>query len=266
MYIKFTVNIPPMSDYVKPKKHLGQHFLADRNIAGKIAGSLQHSGNVLEIGPGKGMLTGFLYERYKQDLAVVEIDIESVEYLKSHKILSAENIIEGDFLKMSDGDLPEGDFALIGNLPYNIGSPVFFRLLELRDRIPEAVFMIQKEVAERICAPHGSKTYGILSVLLQAFYKTTYLFTVGEKVFIPPPKVKSAVIRLERKSNFSIDCDPKLFFRVVKTAFNQRRKTLTNSLKSISGEKKLPEKFAGLRAERLSFGNFIELTKYLDKI
>ena len=253
-----------MTDYVKPKKHLGQHFLADRNIAGKIAGSLHFTGRVLEIGPGKGMLTTFLYERYKEELSVVEIDGESVEYLKSQNVLPAERIIEGDFLQMTEEKLPIGEFALIGNLPYNISSPVFFRMLELRSRIPEAVFMIQKEVAERICAPHGSKTYGILSVLLQTFYKTEYLFTVGEKVFIPPPKVKSGVLRLVRKENVTLGCDEKLYFRVIKTAFNQRRKTLSNSLKPVAGDKKLPEKYAGLRAEQLPFSDFIELTKYLE--
>jgi len=253
-----------MHNYVKPKKHLGQHFLADKNIAGKIAGSLQYCGNVLEIGPGKGILTGFLYERYKQNLTVVEIDGESVEYLKSHNTLPVDKIISGDFLKLNENELPEGEFALIGNLPYNISSPVFFRLMELRNRIPEAVFMIQKEVAERICSVHGNKTYGILSVLLRAFYETQYLFTVNETVFIPPPKVKSAVIRLERKKDYSIDCDPAMFFKVVKAGFNQRRKTLSNSLKPLSSEKKIPEKFAGLRAEQLTFTDFIELTKYLE--
>lgn len=249
-----------MSGYVKPKKHLGQHFLADRNIAEKIAGSVRYEGNVVEIGPGKGMLTGFLYPRYQHHLSVVEIDGESVEYLKSNHIIPEAQIVFADFLKLHNDQLP-AVFALTGNLPYNISSPVFFRLLELRDRIPEAVFMIQKEVAERICAPHGNKTYGILSVLLQAFYRTEYLFTVSEKVFIPPPRVKSAVICLTRNHTSELDCDPALFFKVVKTGFNQRRKTLSNSLKPLTGSQKIPEKFAGLRAEQLSVADFVELTK-----
>jgi 16S rRNA (adenine1518-N6/adenine1519-N6)-dimethyltransferase len=252
-----------MSGYVKPKKHLGQHFLADRNIAAKIAASLDYGGLVTEIGPGKGILTGFLLERYGEKLQVVEIDDESVAYLKENKIIPEDQIIHGDFLKLAEDRFPSV-FALIGNLPYNISSPVFFRLLEMRQRIPGAVFMIQKEVAERICAPHGNKTYGILSVLLQAFFRTEYLFTVGEKVFVPPPRVKSAVIRLTRRENIVLGCNEELFFRVVKTAFNQRRKTLSNSLKPLLGDKKPDADFAGLRAEQLSVNDFIRLTQTIE--
>lgn len=252
-----------MSGYVKPKKHLGQHFLADRNIAAKIVASLQYVGNVTEIGPGKGILTGFLLERYGMNLQVVEIDDESVSYLKEYNVIPEKQIINGDFLKLGEDHFPSL-FALTGNLPYNISSPVFFRLLAMRQRIPEAVFMIQKEVAERICAPHGNKTYGILSVLLQAYYQTEYLFTVGEKVFIPPPRVKSAVIRLTRRDNIVLGCNEELFFRVVKTAFNQRRKTLSNSLKPLLGEKKPGADFAGLRAEQLSVNDFIRLTQTIE--
>ncbi|PKP17662.1 MAG: 16S rRNA (adenine(1518)-N(6)/adenine(1519)-N(6))-dimethyltransferase [Bacteroidetes bacterium HGW-Bacteroidetes-21] len=254
-----------MTDFVKPKKHLGQHFLTDKNIATKIAGSLLYQGVVLEIGPGKGMLTQFLVPIYGDNLWVAEIDPESVEYLISQKVLSAERIINKDILIIDPAEFTGSSFAMIGNLPYNISSQIFFRMLEFRASVPEAVFMIQKEVAERIAAAHGSKTYGILSVLLQAFYEVKYLFTVGEKVFNPPPKVKSAVIRLVRREGFVLDCNERLFYNVVKTSFNQRRKTLSNSLKPIMKPGQNPGRFAPLRAEQLSVQDFIELTKILSE-
>lgn len=253
-------------DKVKAKKHLGQHFLNDENIARKIADTLSLSGyqKVLEIGPGMGVLTKYLLDK-PIDTFVIEIDTESVEYLKSHYLKLSNKIISKDFLKY---DLKEvfGDepFAIIGNFPYNISSQIVFKLLEMRDQVPEFSGMFQKEVAERICEKKGSKTYGILSVLAQAFYDAEYLFTVSENVFTPPPKVKSGVLRLVRKENYHLPCDEKLFFTVVKTAFNQRRKTLRNSLKTIGiSENIKDDKIFDLRPEQLSVEDFIEITKML---
>lgn len=253
-------------DKVKAKKHLGQHFLNDENIARKIADTLSLSGyqKVLEIGPGMGVLTKYLLDK-PIDTFVIEIDTESVEYLKSHYLKLSNKIISKDFLKY---DLKEvfGDepFAIIGNFPYNISSQIVFKLLEMRGQVPEFSGMFQKEVAERICEKKGSKTYGILSVLAQAFYDAEYLFTVSENVFTPPPKVKSGVLRLVRKENYHLPCDEKLFFTVVKTAFNQRRKTLRNSLKTIGiSENIKDDKIFDLRPEQLSVEDFIEITKML---
>lgn len=248
---------------VRAKKHLGQHFLNDLNIAQKIADSLQNQAykQVLEIGPGMGVLTQFLLQK-DSEVFVIEIDTESVVYLKTHFPQLNNHIIEGDFLKLPLNEIFKEPFALIGNFPYNISSQILFKALEHKDIIPEIAGMFQKEVAERVASQPGNKNYGIISVLLQAYYDIEYLFTVNEDVFTPPPKVKSAVIRLIRKENQTLDCDEKLFKRVVKTAFNQRRKTLRNALKSITlVDEKKAEPYLGLRAEQLSVDDFIQLTQ-----
>lgn len=251
-------------DKVKAKKHLGQHFLNDENIARKISETLSGQGysDVLEIGPGMGVLTKYLLEN---DYAtyVIEIDTESVEYLNAHYPKLHGKIISKDFLKYDLSEVfNDRQFAIIGNFPYNISSQIVFRALDLRHQIPEFSGMFQKEVAERICEKKGSKTYGILSVLVQAFYEADYLFTVSENVFTPPPKVKSGVLRLKRKENFTLECDEKLFFRVVKTAFQQRRKTLRNSLKTFAMSDKLRENpIFDLRPEQLDVAQFISVTQ-----
>ncbi len=221
-----------MTGYPLPKKSLGQHFLKDHNIARKIAGSLQAVATcqVLEIGPGMGILTRYLLERTDIRLKVIEIDAGLAAYLRMHFPELAGKVSEGDVLSADLPALFDGPFAIIGNFPYNISSRIFFRILEFRDLVPEVVCMIQKEVAERIYSPPGSKTYGILSVLVQTYYRVEWLFPVSEKVFMPPPKVKSAVIRLVRLERRKPDCDEGLLFKVVKTAFNQRRKVLRNAL------------------------------------
>lgn len=262
------------SGSVRAKKHLGQHFLKDENIAEKIGDTLTQQGydHVLEIGPGMGVLTKYILQK-DLDVTVMDLDTESIAYLQEqfpleHPALKLDRftILEGDFLKydLSEifGDKP---FAITGNFPYNISSQIVFKAIEWRDQIPEFTGMFQKEVAQRICEPEGSKTYGILSVLTQAFYDAEYLFTVPPTVFNPPPKVDSGVLRLTRKENFhDIGCDPKLLFRVVKTAFQQRRKTLRNSLKSfgLSDELKSDPLFAE-RPEQLSVAQFIALTNML---
>lgn len=282
------------SDLVRPKKALGQHFLTDLSVAQKIAdalvvdsvggadpeagtvtvGNIAAAMPVLEIGPGMGVLSQYLLEREDIDLRMIEIDRESVDYLLTHFPKAPGRVIEGDFLKMDLKYFFPGTFAVIGNFPYNISSQIFFRIIDHKDSIPQVVCMIQKEVAERIAEQPGSKTYGILSVLLQAWYDIEYLFTVGEGAFNPPPKVKSAVIRLRRNSRTELGCDEKLFKTIVKTGFNQRRKTLRNSLKPLIVDKAArevwtPEQSAEflsnpvfeLRPERLSVEDFIALTK-----
>lgn len=250
---------------VKAKKHLGQHFLTDLNIAKRISDALELETGmpVLEVGPGMGVLTQFLLQNEKYNTSVVEIDHESVEYLRIH--YPQLNIIEGDFLRLKLEKIYDKPFCVIGNFPYNISSQIFFKVLEYRNQIPVCVGMIQKEVAERLAEPPGSKTYGILSVLLQAYYDIEYLFTVHEHVFNPPPKVKSAVIRMKRNNRTSLDCDERLFTTVVKTAFNQRRKQLRNSLKILipkdSALFSLP--IMDERPERLSVDQFIELTQQI---
>ncbi len=249
---------------VQPKRNLGQHFLKDTGIAKRIADSLTGNGynTVLEVGPGMGILTGWLIERGFQDLRVIEIDNESVHYLKAH-FPGLTNIIRGDFLSMDiEAGFP-GKFAVIGNFPYNISTQIFFKALKHRDKVVEIAGMLQKEVAERICAGPGSRTYGILSVLLQAFYSAEYLFTVNENVFSPPPKVKSGVIRLVRNNVTNLDCDEALFFRVVKASFNQRRKTLRNSVKSAFDLVREDYPEFGLRPEQLSVTQFVNLTKWV---
>ncbi|MDR0364768.1 MAG: 16S rRNA (adenine(1518)-N(6)/adenine(1519)-N(6))-dimethyltransferase RsmA [Bacteroidales bacterium] len=252
---------PEDNDRIKAKKYLGQHFLIDKNIAEKIADSLLYQGNVLEIGPGMGILTAFLLKREHVNLAVIEIDGESVDYL--HKYFPDLRVIQEDFLKFDLSVIFQGQFAIIGNFPYNISAPILFRLLAYRRYIPEFTGMLQKEVAERIAQQPGSKEYGILSVLLQTFYEAKYLFTVNETVFNPPPKVKSGVIRLTRKEDFNLDCDEKLYFNVVKTAFNQRRKTLRNSLKGFEKSRLIDSDILRKRPEQLPFEVFIEITKQI---
>ena len=252
---------------VRAKKHLGQHFLKDMNIAQKIVdgltGHLDYK-TVLEIGPGMGVLTQFLLPKTSYTTYVIEIDTESVTYLKKHFEELTPRIIEGDFLKYNTGEVFSEPFAIIGNFPYNISSQIFFKALQIRDQIPEIVCMLQKEVAQRIASPPGNKDYGILSVLLQAFYDIDYLVSVPPGAFDPPPKVQSGVIRLRRNATAGLNCNEKLFFTVVKTAFNQRRKTLRNALKPIGdfGDDPLLTK----RAEQLSVNDFVRLTQIAEKL
>lgn len=244
---------------VRAKKSLGQHFLRDQNIARKITSSLLPlTRPVLEIGPGMGVLTRYLLDNPAISLRAIDIDKESIEYLHETFPAHKEQILYGDFLKMDIGNLFQEPFSIIGNLPYNISSQIFFRIIRHRQLVTQAVCMIQKEVAERIAAHHGNKDYGILSVLLQTFYRIEYLFTVNEKVFDPPPKVKSAVIRLVRNGRTNLPCDEKLFFDIVKAGFNQRRKTLRNSIREL-----LPPQFESpylnMRPEQLSVDDFLIL-------
>lgn len=293
---------------VRAKKALGQHFLTDQNIAKSIVAALQLPAaggkavasegkvnaevasvpsvqltteqpakmKVLEIGPGMGVLSQYLLQRQDVDLRMIEIDDESVEYLESHFPQAHGRVIFGDFLKLDIDELFPEEFHVIGNFPYNISSQIFFRIIDYRNRIPQTVCMIQKEVAERIAEKPGSKTYGILSVLLQAWYDIEYLFTVGSGAFAPPPKVQSAVIKLTRNRRTSLGCDENAFKNIVKTAFGQRRKTLRNSLKPIIAAKATKEgwdtetltSFTSapvfeLRPERLSVEDFIGLTNLL---
>ncbi|MBT8311175.1 MAG: 16S rRNA (adenine(1518)-N(6)/adenine(1519)-N(6))-dimethyltransferase RsmA [Flavobacteriaceae bacterium] len=253
---------------IRAKKHLGQHFLNDDNIAQKIANTLTFKGytKVLEIGPGMGVLTKFLL---KKDIEtyVIEIDPESVEYLKANFLKLEPRIIQEDVLKYDFKNTFNNEpFAITGNFPYNISTQIVFKALEFRHQIPEFTGMFQKEVAERICHKEGSKAYGILSVLVQAFYHAEYLFTVPPQVFSPPPKVESGVLRLVRKTDFSLPCCEKLFFKVVKTGFQQRRKTLRNSLKNLNLSDNLREDVIfGQRPEQLSVEEFIRLTSMIEK-
>jgi 16S rRNA (adenine1518-N6/adenine1519-N6)-dimethyltransferase len=251
---------------VQPKKNLGQHFLKDKTIAERIAGTLTGTGydTVLEIGPGTGILTEFLLKRKFPDFRVIEIDNESVHFLKE-KFTDGIEIIRGDFLKMDIDSAFREKFAVIGNFPYNISSQILFKALNHKEKIAEVCGMFQKEVAERICAPPGSKTYGILSVILQAFYSAEYLFTVQETVFVPPPKVKSGVIRLTRNNVTDLGCDEALFKKVVKACFNQRRKTLRNSVRSAFTLKKEDNPDFGARPEQLSVERFVRLTNWISE-
>jgi len=249
---------------VHAKKKLGQHFLTDLNVARRIAETLS-SGRTVEIGPGMGVLTQFLLQNPKIKLTAIELDRESVAYLREW--FPELDLIEGDFLKIDLNQLiPEGEFNIIGNYPYNISSQIFFKVLEYKDRIPVCSGMIQKEVAERIASKPGKKAYGILSVLLQAYYDIEYLFTVDEYVFNPPPKVKSAVIRMTRNKRRRLDCDEALFKTVVKTAFNQRRKQMRNSLQQLVGKGNpiLEENIFTMRPEQLTVEQFVELTKLIE--
>jgi 16S rRNA (adenine1518-N6/adenine1519-N6)-dimethyltransferase len=254
---------------VVPKKHLGQHFLKENSIAERIVNLLSlHKGydKVLEIGAGMGVLTQFLLQSDKYETFVVEIDKESVSYLQKNLNLDEKHLISADFLNYDICQLFDNQFAIIGNLPYNISSPIFFKILENRNQVAEVVCMIQKEVADRIAAKHGNKTYGILSVLLQAFYDIKYAFTVYEGSFVPPPKVKSAVITLKRNQRENLGCDEKLFFQVVKAGFNQRRKTLRNALKVLDLPTELnTNELLDKRAEQLSVEDFISLTQQIEQ-
>lgn len=251
---------------VRAKKALGQHFLTDQSIAKTIVRSLTEGGvpDVLEIGPGMGVLTQYLLQREDINLKLVELDGESVAYLLTHFPNMQGKLYEADYLRLDIHRLFPGPYRVIGNFPYNISSQIFFKILDDKDRVGEVVCMIQKEVAERIAEKPGTKTYGILSVLLQAWYDIEYIITVGSGAFAPPPKVQSAVIRLRRNGRESLGCDEKLFKQVVKTAFNQRRKTLRNALKPL-----LPEGFDSsnevfdLRAEKLSVEDYVALTQMI---
>lgn len=252
---------------VRPKKHLGQHFLHDQEIARKIVASLEQRDllPVLEIGPGMGVLTQFLAAEHPERTWVIDVDQESIAYLQAHYPQLQDRIIAGDFLKLDNSRLPGKQFLLIGNLPYNISSQIFFRLLELRQQVPAMVGMIQKEVAERIVSPPGNKTYGKLSVLLQAYYDIDYLMTVKPGAFKPPPKVNSSVIRLRRNQTRQLDCDEQLFFRVVKQGFQNRRKTLRNALKPLNLPDNInPEAILNLRAEQLAVADFVKLTQLIE--
>ena len=249
--------------FVKPKKSLGQHFLKDNNIANKIVDSLDGKPkNVLEIGPGMGILTKFLLKK-KYNLRLVEIDSESISFLINQLGVEKSIIIENDFLKLDLNKVFSGNnFSIIGNFPYNISSQIVFKILENRNIIKEMCGMFQYEVAERICESEGSKKYGILSVLTQAFFEVSFLFEVSNRLFIPPPKVKSAVITLRRKDEIELGCDETLFFKIVKLSFQQRRKTIRNSLKKINLSNNLREdSIFDNRPEQLSVNQFIELTK-----
>ena len=251
-------------DRVTPKKHLGQHFLKDLNIARQIVHALSGHKNytsILEIGPGMGVLTDFLLEARADHLYLIDVDQESIQYLNKKYAHLGDRIIQGDFLKANLTKLFSESFAIIGNFPYNISSQIFFKILEHKDQVPEIVGMLQKEVAERIASGPGNKQYGILSVLLQAYYDIEYLFTVEPEVFNPPPKVRSAVIRLKRNDKLELGCDEVLFKRLVKQGFQNRRKTLRNALKAIN----LPPEVVKLdlldkRAEQLSVDDFVSLT------
>ncbi|MDR0428237.1 MAG: 16S rRNA (adenine(1518)-N(6)/adenine(1519)-N(6))-dimethyltransferase RsmA [Dysgonamonadaceae bacterium] len=253
---------------IRPKKSLGQHFLKDLSVAQKIADSIDMFADmpVLEVGPGTGILTQFLLKN-KRDLSVVELDGESVEYLSKNYPQLAGKIIKGDFLKLDLSKIFSSSFCVIGNYPYNISSQIFFRILDYKNLIPCCAGMIQKEVAERISSQPGKKAYGIISVLLQVWYDIEYLFTVEPEVFDPPPKVKSAVIRMTRNKRTELECNESLLRTVVKTTFNQRRKTMRNSLKNLIDKENelLSDSVFNKRPEQLSVAEFIELTNKIDQ-
>ena len=257
-----------MNHEVRAKKKLGQHFLKNEDIAKKIVDSLSRTAdykNVLEVGPGMGVLTKYLIANNNYETHVIDIDTESIRYLKVNFPTLVNNIIEGDFLKLDFNQLFKGNFAVIGNFPYNISTEILFQVLDNKERVPEVVGMFQKEVAERIAAKPRNKTYGITSVLLQAYYDIEYLFTVGENEFIPPPRVKSAVIRLHRNNVQKLDCDEKLFKQIVKMGFNQRRKTLRNSIRAFKLKPEfLDHKYLTQRAEELSVADFVALTNMVE--
>lgn len=258
-----------MNEQVRAKKHLGQHFLKDENIAQDIVKSLKHTSlynKVLEVGPGMGVLTKYLINETVYDTHIIDIDRESIAYLKQNFSALENKIIEGDFLKLDFNNLFNNEpFAVIGNFPYNISTEILFKVLDHKNQVPEVVGMFQKEVAERIAAKPRNKTYGITSVLLQAFYEIEYLFTVDARVFNPPPRVQSAVIRLTRNNVQQLDCNEKLFKQIVKAGFNQRRKTLRNSIKAFKLKPEFAEhKYLSQRAEELSVSDFVTLTNMVD--
>lgn len=247
---------------VRPKKSLGQHFLTDNNIASKIVDQLSHTLNaVVEVGAGTGVLTQFLIPKLGERLHIIEIDTESIEYLQEHYPALGNRLIHGDFLRSDLRQFANDNIGIIGNFPYNISSQIFFHVLEHKDSVVEVVGMVQKEMAERMAAKEGSKTYGILSVLMQAWYDIEYLFTVHENVFNPPPKVKSAVIKMRRNQVRDLGCDERLFITIVKQAFNQRRKTMRNSLRSLLNDDIINDEIFNKRPEQLSVSAFIELTR-----
>jgi 16S rRNA (adenine1518-N6/adenine1519-N6)-dimethyltransferase len=253
--------------FLKPKKSLGQHFLKDTNIARKIAGSLTLKGytDLLEIGSGTGVLTEFILKLGMRQICLVEIDSSAVEILKKKYDCQNSKIIHADFLSLDLGSLFPGKFAIIGNLPYNVSSQIFFKIIEYKEKVAEVICMVQKEVAQRISSPPGKRDYGILSVLLQAYFNIEYLFTVNETVFVPRPKVKSSVLRLSRNEKKELGCNEELFKRVVKTAFNQRRKILKNSLKSILLNLEIYDEVFAMRPEQLSVGQFVEITNKIEE-
>ena len=252
---------------VRAKKHLGQHFLKDLSIARSITDALSGEGysNIVEVGPGMGVLTQYLLTK---DFIthVIELDRESVSYLQAEYPQLSQRIYSTDFLKLNLETITDQSFALIGNFPYNISSQILFKALDYKDKIPEIVGMFQKEVGERVASGPGNKKYGIISVLLQAYYNIEYLFTVDEHVFDPPPKVKSGVIRLRRNDEKKLECNEKFFKQVVKQAFSQRRKTLRNALKPLIGKSGFNDAILELRAERLSVKDFVYLTNQLERI
>ena len=254
---------------VRAKKALGQHFLTDQGVARSIVAALSADSpvrDVLEIGPGMGVLTQYLIRREDLDLKLIEIDSESVAYLLTHLPGMEGRLMEGDYLRLDMSRIFPGPYRVIGNFPYNISSQIFFKILEDKDRVPEVVCMIQKEVADRIAEKPGSKVYGILSVLLQAWYDIEYVMSVGSGAFAPPPKVQSAVIRLRRNARTALGCDERLFKQVVKTAFNQRRKTLRNALKPLLPEgSDTSDPIFDLRAERLGVEDFVRLILLLTR-
>ncbi|MEO8796190.1 MAG: 16S rRNA (adenine(1518)-N(6)/adenine(1519)-N(6))-dimethyltransferase RsmA [Daejeonella sp.] len=254
---------------VKAKKHLGQHFLTDKNIAEKIVNSLQLAEDykqVLEVGPGMGILSDYLLQKENFKTYLIDVDVESFQFLQKKYPALGDKLINGDFLELDFKSVFNGPLGIIGNFPYNISSQILFKILDNRDQVVEVVGMFQKEVAQRCAEKPGSKEYGILSVFLQAYYEVEYLFTVKAGVFNPPPKVLSAVIRLTRNNVKELDCDEKLFWQVVKAGFNQRRKTLRNSLSSVISKDKMGEDpMLDLRAERLSVADFVHLTKMISE-
>jgi len=255
-------------NYVRPKKSLGQHFLKDLAIAQDIVSGLKVETykQVIEIGPGMGVLTDILIQREDLELYAAEVDRESVAYLtEKYPEFAKEHLLQGDFLKMKLEDIFPEKFGVIGNFPYNISSQIFFRVLDYKYQVDEVVCMLQKEVAERLAEPPGSKKYGILSVLLQAYYDIEYLFTVHEHVFNPPPKVKSAVIRLTRNSTTHLDCDEKLFKQVIKATFNHRRKTIRNTIKQFMPKENPEHPLYNERPEQLSVAQFVDLTNHVSK-
>lgn len=249
---------------VRPKKALGQHFLTDQNIAKKIVDQLSPDvETVIEVGAGTGVLTQFMVNDIQEKFYVIEIDREAIEYLQEHYPALGDHLIQGDFLKADLSQYGQRNTAIIGNFPYNISSQIFFQVLKYKEQVIEVVGMVQKEMAERMAAKEGSKTYGILSVLMQAWYDIDYLFTVHENVFNPPPKVKSAVIKMRRNATTDLGCDEKLFVTIVKQAFNQRRKTLRNSLRPLLGPDIIDNEVFNKRPEQLSVKEFIDLTNLI---
>ena len=249
---------------VRPKKALGQHFLTDQNIAQRIVEQLSPDvESVIEVGAGTGVLTQYMVNDILGKFYVIEIDKESIAYLQKHFPMLGERLIEGDFLRTDLSQFWQSNMAIIGNFPYNISSQIFFQVLKYKEQVVEVVGMVQKEMAERMAAKEGSKTYGILSVLMQAWYDIEYLFTVHENVFNPPPKVKSAVIKMRRNAVTDLGCDEKLFVSIVKQAFNQRRKTMRNSLRPMLSPEIIENEVFNKRPEQLSVQEFIELTNLI---